>query len=491
MTFDRVFLIQPPSSSYLGAARPPAGLGYLAESLSRAGIECRVQDIRLGCRPATLRANLSAFWPDLIGISLVSFEYKSSYRLVRRIKEWFPQASMIAGGPHVSVLKESVLEQCPELDFALAGDGEISLIELCTGKTSYNRIPGLLYRRDGRVMSGQGPRALEDLDMVPFPRYANFDRDRYAREIPLVTSRGCVFRCSFCPNSLLRSRFHARSASHVVDEIEYWYSRGIRQFNIDDDNFALLRDRVYDICDEIEHRQLRSLFIRCANGLRASTVDRPLLARMREVGFAEVGIAADGGNDRVLLEIANKDETLETIERAIQDALSVGMEVKLLSILGQPGETLSDVEDSLALAERYPFLRVQLYNPIPYPGTRLFEQVQNHANFLIPPEEYLNRIQDNDGTVPVFETPELPGPLRRQLLRRARRIERAVTRRAVDRMFKDLPFIGAIAGWVFASPVGQQLFFKNRLVRRLVDGIWYRYNTRAGHRQPQQATRRL
>ncbi len=472
--FERVLLIQPPSSSYLGAARPPSGLGYLAQSLLEAGIECAVEDLRAGCRLSSLLARIRSFQPDLIGVSLVSFEYKSSYELIRSIKEHYPRASIIAGGPHVSVLKEPVLEQCRELDFGIAQDGELPLIQLCKGKVAWENIPGLLYRIDGTVLSGPQPQIIDELDCIPFPRYVQFDLQKYAREIPLITSRGCPYRCIFCPNSLIRSRFSARSAANVADEIEYWYARGIRQFNVDDDNFTLSKERVYEICDEIERRELKGLFMRCANGIRASRVDRALLARMKEAGFAEIGIGADGGNNRVLMEIANKGETIETIEQAIRDALDVGLEVKLFTIIGYPGETLSDIEDSLALAQRYPFLRVQLYNPIPYPGTKLFEQVQSQGLFLMPPEEYLNSVQDNDDVIPIFETPELPADLRRQILKRARAIERAVTRRAVERIFSDLPIIRTVAGWMFASRCGQRLFFNNKPLRRLVDNIWYR-----------------
>jgi len=64
----------------------------------------------------------------------------------------------------------------------------------------------------------------------------------------------------------MAKKFRVRSAENVVDEIEYWYSRGIKQFVIDDDCFTLLKERVYAICDDIERRGMRDLFIRCANG---------------------------------------------------------------------------------------------------------------------------------------------------------------------------------------------------------------------------------
>lgn len=471
--FKRVLLIAPQSSSYLGAVRPPSGLGYVAQSLLEEGIEYAVEDMRARGHRWALRRRIRAFQPDLIGVSLVSLDYKRSYELIRHLKEYYPRASIVVGGAHVSALRESVLEECPDIDFGVVREGERVLLQLCRGDLPFEEIPGLLHRRDGVVSSGPEPQLIMDLDTVPFPRYVHFDLKRYAKEIPLITSRGCPYRCIFCPNSVMKSKFVARGATNVVDEIEYWYARGIRTFVVDDDNFTLIKERVYDICDEIERRGLQDLFIRCANGIRADRVDRDLLTRMKEAGVREVGFGADGGNNRVLLDIVHKGETIETMEKAIQDAIDVGLEVRLFIILGHPGETLSDIEDSFALAQRYPIVLLHLNNPIPYPGTELFDWVKRHDCFLMPPERYLNKLTDSDNE-PVFETPELSADVRRQILKRARVIERRVWRRATERMFQNnLPIIGAIAAWLFASRFGQWLFFKNMFVRSLINRIWY------------------
>jgi len=471
--FSRVLLIAPPSSSYLGAVRLPSNLGYLAQSLLDAGIEHAVEDMRVRSRLSALRRKMRAFQPDLIGVSLVSLEYKRSYELMHCIKEYYPQASIVVGGPHVFAFRQSVLEECPDIDFGVVREGERVLVQLCKGEIPFEEIPGLLYRRDGAVISGPEPQPITDLDSISFPRYVHFDFKRYAKEIPLITSRGCPYRCIFCPNSIMKKKFVARSAPNVVDEIAYWYARGVRIFIVDDDNFALVKERVYDICDEIERRGLKDLFIRCANGVRADSVDRDLLARMKEVGVRTVGFGADGGNNRVLLDIVHKGETIETIEQAIQDAIDVGLGVRLFIIVGHPGETLSDIEDSFALARRYPLIRLHLNNPVPYPGTKLYEWVRDHDCFLQSPEEYLNKLTDSD-CEPVFETAELPASARRQVMLRAREIETEVWRKAAERMFKNQPAIlRAITGRLFATKFGQRLFYENMLARSIINRIWY------------------
>ena len=471
--FKRILLIAPPSSSYLGAVMPPTGLGYLAQSLLDAGIECSIEDMRVRGRLSSLHRNIREFQPDLIGISLVSLEYKRSYELIHNINEYYPRASIVVGGAHVSAMKESVLEECRDIDFGIIGEAERTLLALCKGEISFDELPGLIFRRDGAVVSGPKQNLIMDLDNIPYPMYENFNLKKYTNEIPLITSRGCPYKCIFCPHSIMASKFRARSATNVVDEIEYWYAKGIRHFVVDDDNFTLIKKRVHDICDEIEKRSLKGLFIRCSNGIRADMVDRNLLARMKEVGGKEVGFGADGGNNRVLLDIVKKGETIETIEQAIQDAISVGLQVRLFIILGHPGEKLSDIEDSFALAQRYSLIRLHLNNPVPYPGTELFEWVKSHGCFLIQPEDYLNNLTDSDN-VPIFETPELSANTRIQILQRAREIEKKVWRNAARRMFGNLPLIRAVAGWLFARQFGQWLFFKNIFTRSLINRIRYK-----------------
>jgi len=152
--YKKVLLIAPPSSSYLGAVRPPAGLGYLAQALRESDIECKAIDMRVRGKLPTLMRKINNFQPDLIGLSLVSYEYLHSYELIQKIKTSYPDVPIVVGGPHVSVLGQDVLEACPEIDFGVVHEGERPLLQLCEGENSHSEIPGLLFRKNGYVLSG-------------------------------------------------------------------------------------------------------------------------------------------------------------------------------------------------------------------------------------------------------------------------------------------------------------------------------------------------
>ena len=456
MRFKRVLLISPPSLSRYGGLRVPAGIGHIAQVLYDNSIEYDFIDMRIGYTFKELERKARTFSPDLIGISMITLEYKNTYQMISWIKELLPHSKIVAGGHHVTILKEKVLEECKEIDFGVVADGEKTILELINDNLPYGNIKGLIYRDNSQIVFTGERSLVQNLDEYAFPRYHNFIMKDYSKQIPIVSSRGCVCQCTFCPNKLLGRKYRERSVNHFVNEIEYWYRRGYKQFAIDDDNFTLNKARAYEICDEIERRGIKDLFIRCSNGLRADRVDRQLLSRMKEIGVREVGFGVDGGNNKVLGYL-KKGETIETIGQAIKDACELGFDVKIFIIVGTPHETEADIEDSIRLAKKYPVARVNFNNAIPYPGTEMFDYIKNNNLFLIPPEAYLNNVTE-DKSVPVFETPELPRAKRIKILKKCHEVEKEVMKNAAYRMFKHYPLAGIFIRYFFNVRLFERLF---------------------------------
>jgi radical SAM superfamily enzyme YgiQ (UPF0313 family) len=427
--------------------------------------------MRIGKSEKELESKMLFYKPDLIGISMITLEYKNTYNLISKMKGILPQTKIAVGGHHTTILKEKVLEECPDIDFGVVADGEHAIIELCRSDVDYPEIKGLIYRENGNVLfNGERP-PIENLSEYTFPKYIKFNLKDYSKQIPVHSSRGCVFQCTFCPNKLLGRKFREKSINDFVNEIEYWYDRGYYQFAIDDDNFTLNKDRVYSICDEIEKRNMKKLFIRCSNGIRADRVDEHLLQRMKEIGVREIGFGVDGGNNKVLKNL-KKGENFETIERAVKAACDVGLDVKAFIIVGTPGETKDDIEDSISFAFKYPIARVNFNNAIPYPGTEMYDYVKKNGLFLIPPEEYLNNVAE-EKAVPVFETPELPKEERLKILSRCHEVEKQVMKNTAIRMYGHIPFAKFFIVHFFNIELFENLFFKNLFLRKAFE--WLRY----------------
>ena len=473
-----MLLVNPAHHAEWRGVTPHIGQAYLAQTLLENGIEYDILDMNLGYSSKHLRRKINDFQPDLIGMSLISLEYKRLYNLLSEIRTLDGEAKIVVGGPHVTIMREKVLKECAAIDYGVVFEGEGTLTELCQGKLAENHIKGLVFRNgDGIVYTGDRE-FVSDLDQIPWPRYEKFELDKYVKEKTIYSSRGCPHKCIFCPNRILSPYFRPRSPEHVVDEVEYWYNRGHRQFNFDDDNFNMIRERVFAICDEIERRGLKGLFLRCSNGIRADRVDREILARMREVGFQYIAFGVDAGNNKIL-EIVKKGETIETIEEAIKNACDLGYDVKLLFVVGTPYETREDVEDKVRLSKKYPIQEVHFYNTVPYPGTELYDWVGEKGYFLEKPEEYLNNVSCLTN-VPVFETPELPKDERLRLYKYLSNIRNEVHRDAVRRIFNKHNVVGMLASRILANSFVEKLFYQSTFWRKLIE--YFRYKLALGKR---------
>jgi radical SAM superfamily enzyme YgiQ (UPF0313 family) len=402
---------------YAGAGkipeRPHIGIGYLSESLTRNGYEHDFIDMNLFPSYKDFKLRTKRFSPTVIGLTMVTPGYLHAYKLIRQIKKDFPKSKIIVGGPHVGVTMTQLFKDCPYIDVGFISEAEKSLIDYLNNDCRPEKVKGVIYKK-GKKTVFNPPELEEDIDEFGFPRYEKFDLKKYSG-VGLYTSRGCPFRCIFCTvEAYRRKRFRGKSVKSVIEEIVYWYGRGQKLFPIEDDNFTLDMDRIFRLCDEIKKLKLKDLQFALGQGIRADRVNRKLLRKMYNVGFKYATIAVEGGNNRVLKNL-NKGETIEKIDKAIKDACEIGYEVRLLFVVGAPGETWKDIEDSFKIAKKYPVMYSRFNNLLPIPGTELFSWVEKENLFITPPEKYLNSYH-MDYTEPWYETPELTAEERKRAI---------------------------------------------------------------------------
>ena len=469
MKYKKVLLLFPDyAGGHFGALRPPAGIGYLAQMLQEEGVEYDVLDMAAGGNLHTLKIKLSSFKPDLVAISLMSFMYKRSYHIINWVKDEFSGVTVVAGGPHISTLREKALEECKGLDYGIVQEGEYTLLDLCKG-LDVESIQGLLYRKNGKV-NYVGPRPFEkDLDKFPFPRFEKFPLGKYVtEEVGIVSSRGCPFNCTYCPvKTSIGQQYRIRGAESIVDEITYWYNRGFKQISILDDNFTLNKERVFEICDAICKKDLKDLELNCNNGIRADKVDKEMLSAMRLAGFKYFAFGIESGNEQVLKNI-KKSQDLGVIENALKIAIELDFTVTLFFIVGAPGEDLTTVKESIALAKKYPIFDARFYNLIPFPATELFEWAKSNKYLTMNPEEYLNNSSHWDYK-PVLSTPEFPAEERAKALVLTRQARKEIRRESMKRKLEKKlgPFSGMIANFYINDWVQTQLMHNSFLRRNL------------------------
>lgn len=474
MRYKKILLVNPYiPKAYMGPIRPPIGLGYLAETLNTHSIEYDVLDMTLGYKFKDLSKKISGLRPDIIGVTVWTYMYKNTYALIEAIKKTYPAIPIVAGGPHISTLRENVLKECSAIDFGVVLEGEMTLLELASG-VDPGKIKGLLHRPGGNAVIYNGDREfIANLDLVPFPRFEKFEMKKYfLKEILIVSSRGCPYSCTYCPvSAVIGKLLRTRGAENVVEEIIHWYNRGYKIFNFSDDNFTFFKDRVYEICEKIERRKLEGLALRCGNGVRADKVDRKLLERMKSAGFKYIAFGVEAGNNRILQRL-KKGERIEDIEAGIKEACNLGFDVTLFFLVGSPGESWQDIEDSIGLAKKYPVTDARFYNIIPYPSTELFDYLKEKNLFLRQPREYLNDTSAFNEK-PVFQTPELSGPERIKALRILKKVRNDILKRALKNKLKKYGIVGRVAAVLFGIDFVQYIARHNKLIRRMAENVRY------------------
>lgn len=407
MKFSKILFVQARYDSEFSNVLP-AGIGYLSEFMSANGIRNDVFDLNLKENTSdALFEDIRRHRPDIVGFSLMSLNYKQNYSVIDRVKKLFPAITIVMGGPHISTVREKVLRECSGIDYGVVLEGEYTLAELIRGEKPIEETRGLLFRSaDGSIaFTGERP-FIRDLDSIPFPRYEKFEKRRYAPLISILTSRGCPFQCIYCPIQLaIGRRFVPRSPENVCREIEYHYASGYREFSFRDDNFTLIPERVFKLCDELEKKRFKDIYFMCDNGVRADTLSFELLERMYQVGFRMIGMGAESGSDKVLKAL-KKGQTLAATERVLGWASKLKYKIELYFLIGSPQETWDDFVKSIELVERFPIMKASFYQLLPYPNTELFEIVSKKGQLLRPPEEYLNDGSQRRNT-PFFRSEEM------------------------------------------------------------------------------------
>lgn len=468
--YQKVLLLNPPYSGSRVNVVFSAGLGYVAEYLLQQGIAYEVLDMSLGYAYPALKKKIRDWAPDLIGISMMSYRYKDTYRLLERVKRDFPSLAIMAGGPHLSLFRKEVMQNCLAIDYGAVLEGEETIKELCQG-SPLEMIKGLLWRQGEQVLYNGDRPFINDLDKLPFPTYTNFELDRSINKnfnaLPIISSRGCPYHCIYCPvKCSIGEIFRARTPENILKELTYWYERGYRRFSFGDDNFTLQRERVYRLCELVRENHLTGLKLSCDNGVRADKVDLELLQMMKETGFYRIAFGVEAGNNKILANLKKKED-IEVIKQRIRESCGLGYEVDLFFLVGSPGETSSDLEDSFALALNFPINTAFFYNIIPFPGTELFTWIEQHGKFLSNYYDYLQEYPIFT-PLPLFETKEMDKTARTKALRKAFQIMRQTMRRSWSRKLKQYGLLGKILAYLYTSKFAQDFLLRRKMFNTII-----------------------
>jgi anaerobic magnesium-protoporphyrin IX monomethyl ester cyclase len=398
----KVLLINPKTNLPIETRTSPSlSLAYLGAVSERQGHTVRVYDGDV--EHISLEKVLRDSAPDLVGITANTIQIKSAWRDAAVVKS-MADIPVVLGGPHPTVLPAESVEQ-PEVDIVVRGEGEAIWEELCQWRgangqwrgaiSGLRSVQGISYQTpDGQVHHNPDRPVIENLDSLSLPAYHLFKMDRYTNlqptvdhiggpSYPILTSRGCPYRCTYC-SQIGPRRWRMRSPENVVAEWR-WLVRdlGAAEIGVLDDSFNINRQRVLDICDLLIKEKLTQVPWIMINGIRANLADTELLGRMRQAGCIRSAFGVESGNQEMLDSVIGKQLTLEQVRAAFKAAKEVGMETIGFFMIGLPGETEETMEDTIRFAIELDPVVANFSMATPFPGTEMSRIVKEKGRLLV------------------------------------------------------------------------------------------------------------
>ncbi|NMA26213.1 MAG: B12-binding domain-containing radical SAM protein [Burkholderiales bacterium] len=401
-------LFQVPGSLSCTGASPPIGLACIAGALQEAGVFLQILD---AAAEGLNRSHLisSPIGPlFLIGLNVqeiverldpgirivgISHMYLHEWPILRTLVELLkatrPQIQIVLGGENATSFWPWIFRQSQAVDYCVIGEGEytaVALVQALLERRDPEVIPGVVSARTGpgpAVERCNNPEALPGpaWDLFPLEKYLSapdgFGVNR-GRAMPILTSRGCPYDCSFCSAPRMWSRLYRTRPPHqVVQEMKSYIQRyGAQNFNFCDLTTILHRDWALEFCHHLRAEGLNVTW-QLPSGTRSEALDEEVLRAIHAAGCRNLTYAPESGSTR-MLRIFRKQVNLERMLESIRTASRVGLVVRVNVIIGHPDEERSDLWASLRLLLRCAWAggrdaAVMVFTP--YPGSRDFDRI--------------------------------------------------------------------------------------------------------------------
>ena len=349
---------------------PSLGLGFIGTYLKKqTGCEVEiVEPILQGLSEDDVLKK--AQQSDIIGLVCYTESRFQCFEFAQRLKQINPAARVIIGGPHVNTLDELILRKYPFLDIVVRMEGEEAVSDIARGRPLVE-ISGITWRnQSGEIIKNTDRVMLEDIDALGYDYSLVFSYLKKWKDseiphqlqrlnaIPIIGSRGCPFRCSFCAASgQWGQSYRWLSPEELVGRIERLIAQyNIRYFRFYDALFIGTDERILKFCDLIEKSKLDISF---RIDIRAGT-ERETLRRLRYAGCDVVGIGVESGSDRILERI-NKCITKKGVRQTLKICRELGYWIMGFFMISLPDETTEDMRQTLELFNLFDGINLQIF----------------------------------------------------------------------------------------------------------------------------------
>ncbi|MBI5882436.1 MAG: radical SAM protein [Elusimicrobia bacterium] len=367
---------------------PPLSLAWVAAMVRKAGHDVIIVDCRtLDLSKQDAASILKRWRPDVIGAMMTTYMFPETLGWLAYLRSELESCGMrpkvLVGGYNLRVYpRESVGH--PEIDFGCLEHAYHTvpalLRELERPYPDLESVPGLVWKRGGRVVINPHPQAVDfDLfpnparDLLPNELYAEFPTQRKNFTV-MVTSLGCPRRCAFCEAG--GTPYAPRSPKTVLDEMQECRERhGIREIDIFDYDFTAGRRRVLDICAGIAARKLD---VTWACRSRVDNMDAGLLDAMAQAGCRRIYWGIEHSSQETL-DSLGKGIRLSAVREMLTRSRRAGIQNLGFFLVGVPGETEASVAATAAFARSLDLDYAQFSKLLAKPGTGLWRDMKRRG----------------------------------------------------------------------------------------------------------------
>lgn len=359
---------------------PPTGLMYIAAYMrENTDYEIRILDTLVDrLEYKEIEEYVRGYAPNLVGITSFTLTFYDVMETVKAVRRACPETHICVGGPHTFLWNEETARK-PEVDSVVVGEGEITFTRLATALDSgldLKSVRGLVLKDHGEIVRTPEGEHVKNLDELPFPAFDLVPYERYyslwAKEKAIgvvFSSRGCPYRCTYCDK--VNYKYRRRSINNVLDEIQLYYDRGVREVVFFDDLFNIIPQRVVEASNGILDRGLK---IHWTFRGRVDHVTEEMVVTAKRAGCTLISLGVEDSTDEGL-ELINKKVTTEQVLKAVRTAKKNGIETSTNWIIGLPRhKSRRDVLQLLDFAKRVDATYAEFTILVPYYGTELFQQ---------------------------------------------------------------------------------------------------------------------
>ena len=385
---NRVLLIYPASGKE-HSNMIPLSLLYIAQPLLEANINVEIIDQRFEKDFfETLGGRIDS---DVIciGISCITGPHIEQVVKISQFIKKNTSTPIVLGGPHPTILPRQTLES-DRVDYIVIGKGEapfLSLVRALKRDESGKNLKQIGFKENGKIVVNGGGMPEINVRRIPYHLILKYGQPSV---IPILTTYGCPYHCSFCVEKVLHPKYFEISSQDVLAKIEGALEIRPQLINFIDDNFLLNKKRVVELLSLCQQKNFNFCSICTGRVDEVLSLDDETLSFMRKKGLVGIYFGIESGSSKIL-KLINKRITLEMVLELNLRLKKEGIIPHYSFMAGFPTETGEDVEKTIRLMNRLKrenpkavIWKINQYTP--YPGTELFDlAVQNGFK---PPEKF-------------------------------------------------------------------------------------------------------